>query len=361
MQVFGGKLASRKGPLSSIRMSVCAVMLIHAMPACADEPDERETRVVRQLLTPMTSVINGKPFRDALQQIGNQSALNLCIDRRVDATSLVDVGQIGPTVFLALQMVADKRECEVVPVAGTVLIGRPTWIDQTISSLLLKSTSTGNASTYQWDDLTTPNEALRIVAGETASDFFLPHDLWPATNWTNMDQKTAMNLVLAQFDQRIGKAGQMESASTTGTFKRHYRSGTHVADIRKMLTSGLAKGTVRVSDGQLIVTTTARGHRLISNIVLTTLSKSAKPASASENLYSLNLEARAGDAFKQFAATVQAKCTITPAATNACQTIVKLTAKDKSIVELVQMVAQRAGVNAIWRDKELVIDLPVNN
>lgn len=323
----------------------------------ADELTQ-QNGLVRQLLTPVASVIEGKPFRDSLVKIAEQSKINLCIDRRVDPTAIVNAGSVGPTVFGALDTIAKLRDCDVVPVGNVLLVGRPEWIDATMTSLL-RAKPQATKRSVKWDELTTPNEALRIIGGTIATQIQLPHDLWPRNNWAGITTNEATALVLSQFDQRIDPAGNVVEATVTGSFKRSYESGSHSAAVRKLLKGPAVRGSVGIQNDKLSVTTNARGHRLVTQLVLNELSKSSKPKPPLKNgaKFTLNLKARAGDALNQFASTAGVKCVIEPAAINACQTIVTLSAKNKTIVELVDMVAKEAKLSATWTDDELRIGI----
>ena len=88
-----------------------------------------------KLAAPMTSVVDGKSFRDAIQGIADQAELNLCLDRRVDPTTPVNLGEPAqPTVYAAIEKVAAQRDCVVMPVAGVLLVGREEWVDRTAAS-----------------------------------------------------------------------------------------------------------------------------------------------------------------------------------------------------------------------------------
>ncbi len=85
---------------------------------------------------PMTSIVDGKSFRNGVTGIAKQAQLNVWIDRRVDPTSPVIAGPVGPTVFAAIGKLAARRDCVLMPVANVLLVGRQDWVDQTASSIL---------------------------------------------------------------------------------------------------------------------------------------------------------------------------------------------------------------------------------
>ena len=60
----------------------------------------------------------------------------------------------------------------------------------------------GEVIDVDWQELTTPQEALRLVsdaASSPANTPTLPHDLWPAVHWQKIERQVAVILILSQF------------------------------------------------------------------------------------------------------------------------------------------------------------------
>ncbi len=290
---------------------VAAALLLagQAVPAAGDE-FSRDSALYRQLLTPITSVIDGKPFRDAIRRVSEQTRLNLCIDRRVDPTALVHPGELGPNVYSAIKTIAAERDCVVMPVAGVLLVGRPAWVDATASVLIkLPTPSEQDSVTVRWDDLATPDEALKAVLGETpAARSHLPHDLWPKTTWHGIDRKIALALVLAQFDQRPASGSAdgtrvIDFAATelSGSCKRRYRAGNDLGTMREVLNRADRNSKVRAVRDALEVQATATAHRLATDALLERITAESPAKSGDDAVFSLKLKERAGAAINAFA------------------------------------------------------------
>ena len=77
---------------------------------------------------------------------------------------------MGPTVFQALQKIAASEDCDVMPVSGVILVGRPQWIRELTEDILTANPNElGSVMDVHWDELTTPSEALSTVESLTAT------------------------------------------------------------------------------------------------------------------------------------------------------------------------------------------------
>ncbi len=331
-------------------------------PALADEFNH-QLAPFRQLLTPMRSVIDGKPFRDAIERIAQPMRLNVCIDRRVDPTELVHSGQLGPNVYSAIKKIAAERDCVVMPVAGVLLVGRASWVDATANVLIaLSNAGQRELVTVTWDDLTTPAEALNSVMGETAKDIVLPHDLWPKTTWTQIDRGIALALVLAQFDLRpdpdspLGKTvTDLASAESSALAERRYRPGKHAQQLRASLADTDRKSDVQVDQNVLVVKATATAHRLATAALLDAFAAKVVNQPGDDAVFSLKLKERAGAAIQAFAQRAGRNCLIDADAREACETIVTLEAQQKTLQQLTEMVAGQANLVVKWTDKTVIV------
>jgi hypothetical protein len=315
----------------------------------------------------MTSVIDGKPFRDALQQVARQGQVNLLVDRRVDPTAPVSPGSLGPDIYTSIKQIAQQRDCVVMPVSGVLVVGRPEWVDATAASLMmLTQPGDAAATTVNWPTLTTPTEALNRAAGEAPGNIALPHDLWPATQWTGIAPQVATTLVLAQFDRRLGKGSLTGRTPLTAVpveavqhSTRRYQAGKHSALLRQTIEQTDPAAKLRSVRGRWDVSATATAHRLATDALMVALAvpKMAKP-NEDKRQFSLELKAPAGDAIRKFAATANLVCVIDDTADAACRSIVTLRAKDKTLRELIELVAEQADVTATWLDNKVVITKP---
>ncbi len=323
--------------------------------------------VVGQLIHPMNSIVDGKPLRQAIHRIADQAGVNVWIDRRVNPSLLVSLGPIGPTAFAALDQLAKSCECVVMPVGNVVLFGRKEWVDQTATAvMLLQLDHRSPKVNISWDDLTTPTEALAIAADQNVGlEPALPHDLWPAVNWRDMDRRVAVTLVLAQFDRRPISTESIsrlstEPASAIGQLTFRYKLSAMSADFRKAFLASDRSGRVNLRDGTISARGSIAAHRKAIRAVLA----AAKPESQDldRSVFTIKrMRTSAHNAFNQLAKMAGRTCRIDASAQEACQGIISVEGKDLTLRELTDRVAAEAGVLATWTADTIVITAPVVN
>ena len=319
------------------------------------------SKFFQQLSAPLSIVVDGQPFRDCVMHVAKRSEINVWIDRQVDPSATIHPGQTGPTVFAALQTIAQQRDCVVMPVANVVLIGRPAWVDSTSAALITCPTSS-TAATIQWDEMTTPTVAYAAATGDAGpSDVRLPHDLWPATKLRLIKRPIAANLVLSQFGRHLSSTKTMDpKTSLTNNSDQAVTRGYSTSDeIKSAFSDSTAK--FKTAGKKTFVTALPTAHRLATAILFSKkVPANAKPNRfrADDRQFSLKLENKpAGAAIKSFASTAGAKCIIAPQAAEAASKLVSLEATNKTLAQLIDMVAEKSGLKATWADDTLTIDL----
>lgn len=313
------------------------------------------------LSKPMTSIVDGQSFRAGLGRIANQARVNLCLDRRVDPSRQIEAGPLGPTVFAALQKLADSHDCVLVPVDNVVLVGRADWVDRTLATLLsLKSSSRSSRTLVQWGDLTTPTDALRATGGSPKGFDRLPHDLWPQTKWTAIDPRVAVALVLAQFDVRPQFAAngidftatKIETQPTKAV--RHYFPGGRTDEIAGLIGKyDQQQKTVKVGN-RLRITASPTAHRQLVSALL----QSNQPAGPDPDKDTFTVRksiAPAANVLQQLAASAGKKCVIDTSAEQACQAMVTVEGVNVTLKQLVSAIAQQAGVKVEWTSDAIVV------
>lgn len=337
----------------SALLLVGSLVVIASNPLCADQVDpQREP--YRHLVAPMNSVVEGKPFRGALRGIAESAGLNIWIDRRVDPTASIHAGQVGPNVYAAIKKIAEQRGCVVMPIANVVLVGRQDWVDGTADALLNNPIKSKKIDVH-WNDLTTPSEALTLVSKTNPIKAQLPHDLWPQTDWKQIEANVATTLVLAQFDKRLEPRTKtaIDFDRTSSTCRREYHAGKHAALVRQIITR--EGGKVRADRDILKVVASAEAHRLATDALLQRIAAEAPANAADEARFTLNLKERAGAAINTFAIRAGRKCMINPEAQRDAEQIVTLQAQNKTLQELSEMVARQAGLKVAWGDKQVIV------
>ena len=335
---------------------VCVLGLSVFTPAQGDE-FLAHSRFYKQLSQPINVVFDGKPFRETIVDVAATSGVNVWMDRRVDPTATVSAGQLGPTVIDGLRRVAKQRGCVVMPAANVVLIGPEPWVDGLATALI--SIPKSYASTnFTWDDLTTPSEAFSMIV-DSKTAFRFPHDLWASTDLRHVKRPVAANLVLAQFGRTLKSHKNIDPAESE--ILRSDVPATRVYSFSERLQSDLKKLDPECEcfpqREKLVVKAVAKTHRAI--LVQYLGQAQPKPANVGPNgnapqpvkrTFTLNLVATpAMDAINQFAAKLGINCTADEAATESASKLVTLEAKDKTLNELIEMVAKSAGLDVSWQ------------
>ncbi len=346
---------------------VAALLMVPMTFARADRFSDRDP-FFKQLSIPMTSIVDGKPFREALTGIADEARINLWIDRHVDPTSPVVAGPVGPTVYAAITKIAAQRDCVVMPVKNVLLVGRPEWVDQAASSVLGLQLDDGRAAVADigWEDLTAPGEALQqaaaLGAGEVDVTPELPHDLWPANKWKKIDRRVAATLVLAQFDLRpktTTSITEIETvAASNAILTRTYAINQPADAIRKLsdaMTAADRNVQIRAEKDSL----TARGdvvaHRAAIKAMFELTENNAGPDPEKDTFTLKRMTTSAENALRQLAGTARKTCVIEPDAAQACRQNVSIEGQDLTLRELIDMVAKQADVTATWQDDTIVI------
>ncbi len=345
----------RRGIRQYLMLALCLLATASVSPSAADDFSGKD-RFFAQLSTPLTSIQDGKPLREALQSIAGQVQLNLWFDRKVDPTSPIDLGPVGPTVYQAIRKIAEANGCVVMAVSEVVLVGRPQWVDTTAASLIAISTRRSAAAKIdvQWDPLTTPREAYQVIAdGGAATGPALPHDLWPAVHWQKIDRRVANALVLAQFDLRPGTSPARPIAATlpASVTRRYPAAAKNQLDGAMRNVDRTSR--VRLSNGWTVASGSLSAHRAA---VAELLKADARVAANANQVFSLKpTEARVGDLLTKFALTAGRHCKIDPAAIEACEKVITLEATDQTLRQLVDQVATRGGVTATWTETAIIV------
>jgi hypothetical protein len=344
----------------SMMVAVLPLATLFPTTAGADDFSERD-RFYALLSAPMTSIVDGKSFRNGVTGIAKQAELNIWIDRRVDPTSPVTAGPVGPTVFAAIGKLAARRDCVLMPVANVLLVGRQDWVDRTASSILsLKISGKQELADIVWEDLTTPAEAIaRAAGGAVEVEPVLPHDLWPATTWKQVDRRVAVTLVLAQFDrlpQSTTALGNLRSTpATKGSFSRRYWLGKANSIIRDVMQEQDRKSKFGTQRGWLEATGSIAAHRAAVTKVFDNMTKVAAPDPRKDTFTLKKMSTTAENALIQFARTAGRTCLIKADAVAACKQIVSIEGQDITLEQLTAVVAKQVGVDVQWHDDRIVV------
>ena len=301
-----------------------------------------------RLSAPVTSIMDGRSFRDAVNRLAQSGQINVWIDRRVDPSVRIQVGQLGPNRFTAINQVAEANGCVAMPVENVLLIGPAQWVEGLAESIWSSSKSKRRAN-VSWPRLSTPTEALASVNGKAEP---LPHDLWPAVKLIGIRRAVAEELIRGQFAPARGQTSREQTAKDTVKLTEHLYRGLPLELVRSELRAADPKSRIKKVGDSLSIAATARGHRIITQTWLTSATPRRTKVDAT---FSLRTKVQAGTVITQLAQAAQWKCTIKDSAIEACQSEIRLEAKDKTLKELIELACGQAGVNVAFGDGEVVI------
>lgn len=195
--------------------------------------------------------VSGQSLRELIQSLQTATHLPILLDRRIDPSSLAiadtssaDTSSLpldpqaepvmrpkilGPTLHQALDGLVAARETprgkrapaanpkpmqrmEWASAGELVLIGPTGQTAAAATEILLARTRLQShlgrypAKAFSWPELTTPAEALALVADTwnlDVSNVELPHDLWPAADLGKIHVTTALGAIASQFGQHF--------------------------------------------------------------------------------------------------------------------------------------------------------------
>ncbi|WP_345685564.1 hypothetical protein [Novipirellula caenicola] len=341
-------------------------------PSIAAESVSLANPFFARLTATSRAIVDGKPFRSVISELADRVEIPIVLDRHVDPSVNVHVGQIGPTVFAGIQQVAESRGCVVMPVGGVLLVGRPEWVDGTSESILSLSTAPGKAAStkidVQWPVATTPSEAIRRIAtasGQATPLRELPHDLWPAANWKSIDSDVATTLVTAQFDHpplpngSPSQAGAVSktAASAAKRFTIPYRLDANRTAVIAAIRGVDRQSKLSHSGNEIEITATAAAHRAgIQAFLASQAARQAASVSLDKENLTLTLQnTSAREVLEKLAAAAGRACRIDPAAEGSCSQLITMSMQNASLRQLVQEIAKQAGVDVTWTDDTLVV------
>lgn len=349
------------------------VGLVGSVGACTAKADDfcYRSPLVAKLTAPLTSIVDGRSFRDGINRIATQAGVSVWLDRRVDPSRPVATGPLGPTVYEAFEKLAASQGCVAMPVETVLIIGRPDWVDRTVVAVLelqlggdgARAEAVANVS---WSALATPTEALAAAVGVSEGEIIvnppLPHDLWPEINWQSIDRRAAVVLVLSQFDRKPQTSDsltrlQTVAADSRGIVTRRYRSAS-MADLRKAIVKADRKASIRMADGWLELTAQIGAHHAATDAVIGSAESAAKAQNSEQATFSLTTRASAANVFAQLVAAAGRKCVIDDSAKQACEQMVSINAKDQTLRQLIELVAEQAAVTTTWSENTVSVSIP---
>ncbi len=348
-------------------LTLLVVTIFNGGPASAEKP--AQPAVVRDAIAQVTAArltsefrtaISDKPLRDSLQTIADVLQVNLWLDRAVDPTLPVSSSPQARTGYQSITSIAQSAGLQLTVVGNVLLVGRGPWVEQT-AAVILTAPASGKPQDIEWPEPTTPTQA--VIACGIENQQPLPHDLWPAVHWRNMDTQIAHQLIAAQFNL-------MPSITTPNAYDPLvvalskmpllYPLGTHAAGLRAAVAKADKHATVKEANAKLLVVGTAAAHLAAVNAWLGQANAAAQAKlDLDKTQFSLQLENTAAEqVFRQLASTAGLQLVIDPAAVESCHRLVSLNAKDQTLRELCSRIASAVEVSIELTEAALTIKGP---
>ena len=307
-----------------------------------------------RLTVEFRSAVTDRPLRDALDSIASAAKVNLWLDRRTDPTVLISSATQARTPFQAISSVAQAAGLRAIAIDNVVVIGREQWVETVLGELLSHSFNSP-LKTVSWPPLTTPTVAVTSI--EPLAKGSLPHDLWPAVRWTEIQPEVGHVLIAAQFDllpDRIG-SGSYRKLAHRNRVSALYPQGSHMPAVRAAVTAEDKAAKFKEIDSRVLVNATPKAHVAAINRWLAAPPVApVKLLDIDEVRFTLRLEnAVAEQVFRQFAAAAGRTIVFSPQAAESCKKTVSLTANDETLRDLSQRVADAAKVKLTWTANQL--------
>ena len=373
------------------------------------KPDARTTRqamreppaspvdpeLIDRLTTTIRTSIDQRPLRETLDQFARLGGYNLWVDRRIDPDQTVSLPAGPKTLFWALDQVATAAGVKVVAIGNLVLVGRPAWVDRLTGLILINGDRFRQfpPATISWPEASTPAEAILAIGPipeenrkrpkpndvPPDNDASLPHDLWPATRLQAIPRPLAKLLVESQFepaddtanasakarDNNNANARDDERFDEDAAAKRlivRYPAGPHLAQLREGVAAADPSAAVKplaARDSVEVIGSSAAHVAAIRALLSRPPSETPPKVDIDRVRFAFNLRGvQAGLAFQNLATAADHTLEVDPAAQAACLQLVMLQAEDKTLRQLVELIAQQVGVRATWGDNRLQISLP---
>lgn len=313
--------------------------------------------LVSRLTSDFRSAIRDRPLRAALESIATAASVNLWLDRQIDPTIPIRPEADTSTPYQAIMAIARSAGCHAVAVDNVVLVGRAPWV-KSVAAAILTQPAEGIKERISWPDLTTPTAAATSFGRSPRSP--LPHDLWPAVRWTEMDIRTAHQLIAGQFDwmPSSSEPSGYQKLTSQGKVTAFYPRGPQMPIVRSAVMASDRTATIKEIDSQLLIKADAAAHVAAINAWLeSSTPKAPKSLDIDQVRFTLRLEnAVAEQVFAQLATAAGRTMIKEPNAADACLQKVSLTANNETLRDLAQRVADSVGVRLSWTTSQLRID-----
>jgi hypothetical protein len=347
-------------------------LFTRAKTVSAGPPLAHSRADVQRLTASHTGLVDGRGFREAVRIAASPGGeltepINVWIDRQVNPNATVSPGPLGPTRYASLCRIAAAADCVCVPLENCVLIGRADWVAVLLERFFPVDENRTDRERVQrrsspidlqWPDLTTPDEAMQRLrqqlAGQSLGDgetVSLPHDLWPEVSMKRIDPGLMAELI----------AGQFVSAEPSGKPVRRSYSFPRHRDVFASLAEVDPRSVVETQGVRQTVTASAAAHVWLCRQLLAASDtgggggmRGGEAAPAGGLIEQLRDDPRtfsmtvrnepAGRVIQTLVASMKVQCRFDDSAEPRLQQRVSFTAEDKSLWELLRLIADQASL-----------------
>jgi hypothetical protein len=324
------------------------------------------TTITAPLLADASIVGDGLTLRGTLTRLSQQSNVYIALDRRLDPGKELGVTELGPQISTSLDLIAKDLGVAWVAAEDVVLVGPSESVQGMATELigawhsLQNSLEPTNAllksQTVAWPQLTTPQEALNLIAQRWQLDIQgiqLPHDLWPETTMNDVRVTSALGVVLMGFDlgydiDPMSRRVLTRPLKNDFVVTKLYPSAPLPADLRRSFSSN--NGRARVQKLKEIatgweLTGNASEHWRLEQAIFTQGAKRRGAGTQEESRYTLRLEQKpAAAVFVALAAQGQYKLEVDDRESAKLKQPISLVVEDKKLLDILEEVARQADV-----------------
>lgn len=314
---------------------------------------DSDTPLMRRLAAPFRGRISGRPLRDACNSIAQSSQINFWLHPEINPSQLVGLDGNPATTWDALVKIADDVDVAIFPVAGVVVMGPNAWVNSFAARCF--PIRRDDLIDVRWPMLTTPREAWELVTKKNRSlaaaeppPASLPHDLWPAVQWTGIDRRVALALVDCRDRHRHPQSDDPETQASVIRGLATYPSGDWVNEAKRVDPQSSIK---RSDAGRVRINGSIATHRAVRDAWIDALAQRERKRQADrgganeEKRFSLRVRARAGEVLQHLANQGGIALQWSPAISQETRdTPVDLEAKDATLSELAQTIANQINV-----------------
>lgn len=373
-----------------------------------------DDQTIGELLPQLLPADRGQGRSDRRQGASIQS---LWFDRQLDTNACVSLTEASTPVGKILLNVAEMNDLAVFPLPGVLVMGRPEWVDSTVSHLPRLDGAADDLISIRWPSGSTAAEVLALMlaapaqrdGGRTISDLssildddenvsstlpsWVPHDIWASGNLMEVNRTLAVGLFLGRFRCALRPGTRLETlagdrhaglptergkrglgtlseapAGVVGwsemppspPFQLAYPAGDSAVALRAAFANTLPRPSIGVSNHQLLIKTSAPNHRHAITIhwqaAGATPQRAAGDADASTGVFDLQLiDKPAAEVLQQLAQAAGKTFRIETGAERAGEVLVTLDVKKKTLEQLARLVAEATDLNVQWGETEVVL------